>query len=236
MQTIGKGSAAIASDLPCTYARYPMQTPTEPSALDSLGESIANLEWVDLAALAILVVFFILGLFKGLVWQASRVAILALAYLFAGIYGESLAELTSTWFAIDVAPELPLYLSWFLIFLSVLVTVSLIAYFLQKMIQASGLSFYNRIGGGFLGIATGGLVVLALLTVMHMVYAGLGAGASVVQAADRSHSSRISHGILDFASDVLPEDWRGLPRRWQELLNEDPAAVIVQESAGTTGK
>ncbi len=213
-----------------------MQTPEEPSALDSLAEAIANLEWVDCAALAILIVFFVLGLFKGLVWQASRVAILALAYLFAGIYGESLAELTATWFSVDAAPELPLYVAWFLIFMSVLVTVSLIAYFLQRMIQASGLSFYNRVGGGFLGVATGGLVVLALLTVMHMVHAGFGAGASVVQAADRSHSSRISHGILDIASDVLPEDWRGLSQRWQQLLGEESGTAKVEESPGSTGK
>jgi len=213
-----------------------MQTPAVTSSLDATAGVLAGLEWVDWAALAILVVFFVLGLFKGLVWQASRVAILALAYLFAGIYGESLSAMTSTWLSDGAPPELGLYLAWFLIFMSVLVTVSLIAYFLQRLVQASGLSFYNRIGVGFLGVATGGLVVLALLTVIHMVYAGLGAGGSVVQAADRSHSSRISHGILEFASGALPENWRDLPDRWQRLLEPETTDLGGGESPQPSGK
>lgn len=204
----------------------------ETTALDAFGELLANLGWVDWTAMAILVVFFVLGLFKGLVWQASRVTILILAYLFAGIYGEDLSELTGTWLSNDVAPELPLYLAYIMIFLSVLVTVTLIAYFLQKLINASGLSFYNRVGGGFLGIATGGLVVLALLTAVHMIHSALDRGANVAVAAEKSHSSRISKDILSFASQVLPEDWSGLTNRWRNLLEEDDAAEPREASLG----
>ncbi|MHC5062871.1 MAG: CvpA family protein [Planctomycetota bacterium] len=197
------------------------QNAVEGTALDSFLEIFGSLGWVDWTALAILVVFFILGLFKGLVWQASRVAILVLAYVFAGIYGEDLSALTGSWLSNDVAPELPLYLAYIMIFLSVLVTVTLIAYFLQKLVNATGLSFYNRVGGGFLGIATGGLVVLALLTAVHMIHSGLDRGANVAEAAESSHSSRIGQGVLRFMGQVLPEDWSELTERWQQLLSEE---------------
>ena len=42
---------------------------------------LATLGWVDLTALAILLVFFVLGLFRGFVWQAGRIATLLVAYL-----------------------------------------------------------------------------------------------------------------------------------------------------------
>lgn len=195
-----------------------MQEATEPSRVDHLLQQVAALGWIDWTALTILFVFFVLGLFRGLVWQVSRIGILVLAYVFAGIWGEDLSRVTASWFSSDAQPELPLYVAYVLIFLSVLVAVSLVAWALQKLVQSSGLSFYNRVGGGMLGLATGALVVLALLTGVHMLNDSLSTGGAVVEAAERSHSQRYSDALLRFASDVLPEDLRHVPEDWRQLL------------------
>lgn len=58
------------------------------------GEVLLQLQaigWVDRTALAVLVVFFAIGVFQGLIWQISRVGILVAAYVLSGRYGQQVA-------------------------------------------------------------------------------------------------------------------------------------------------
>ena len=116
---------------------------------------LQSLGWVDITALVILLAFFVLGLFRGLVWQLSRILTLIVAYLMAGLYGHLVAARISGWFGENVPESLPLYISYVFVFLGVLVVISVIAYFLEKLVNRTGLSFYNRLGGGILGVGTG---------------------------------------------------------------------------------
>lgn len=164
---------------------------------------LQSLGWVDITALVILLVFFVLGLFRGLVWQLSRILTLIVAYLMAGLYGHLVATRISGWFGENVPESLPLYISYVFVFLGVLVVISVIAYFLEKLVNRTGLSFYNRLGGGILGVGTGACVVLAMLAGIMMFCR---ADSGIVQAAERSRSMGFSKDALDGFGEVVPED------------------------------
>lgn len=166
---------------------------------------LAALSWIDLTALSIVLVFFVIGLFRGFVWQFSRIVTLVLAYVAAGLYGDPVAARMDSWFPQNSDPRLPLYIAYFCVFLIVLVVVSILAHFVEKLVNKSGLSFYNRIGGGILGIGTGACVVLAMLATVIMFFA---TGSNVVEAAQRSRSMAVSQGALEFLGTVVPQPVR----------------------------
>ena len=166
----------------------------------------ASLGWFDITALAILLLFFVLGLFRGFIWQLSRIVTLVLAYVAAGAWGPRLRDATLNWYSTNTQEtELPLYVAYFVIFLGVLIVVSVLAHFLEKLITKSGLSFYNRLGGGVLGVATGAAVVLAMLSAVFMFF---GSEGNVVKAARSSKSLEYGRRVIDFLGDVVPQKIR----------------------------
>jgi membrane protein required for colicin V production len=170
----------------------------EPGLLEQLG-------WIDITAIAILAVFLILGLFRGFIWQLSRIVTLVLAYVCAGAWGGALAVEIRPWFASDLPPELPLYIAYFAIFLLVLIVVSVITHYLDKLVERSGMSFYNRVGGALLGIATGAAIVIAFLGTILMFF---GREGSVVQAAEKSRSLQYSRRALQGLGTLVPSELR----------------------------
>ncbi|MEM7199345.1 MAG: CvpA family protein [Planctomycetota bacterium] len=169
------------------------------------SEVLASLSWIDLTALAIVLVFFVLGIFRGFVWQFSRILTLVLAYFAAGRWGNPIAARIDAWFTEGVDPRLPLYIAYFGVFVVALVLVSLLTLLLQKLVYSTGLSFYNRLGGGVLGLGTGACVVLALLAAVLMFFAN---GSEVVQAAQSSKSMELSQRALDVLGDLVPAEVR----------------------------
>lgn len=170
------------------------------------------LGWVDRTALAVLAVFFVIGLFKGLIWQVSRVLILVVAYVVAGRFGQPFGEFLARTPAVGGhpgasqadTPETTLYLAYVLVFLGVLVVLSLLAILLQKLAAKAGLSFFDRLGGGVFGIATGGCVVLFLLFVVHMFFQG----SQLAAAARESHSLRLSRRAIESMGSAVPDELR----------------------------
>ncbi len=187
------------------------------AALQALG-------WVDLTAVALLLVFCVIGLFKGLFWQISRIGILLVAYAVAGRFGGDVG----TWLAHDLArsgadrpatvpnadgsattlgagPDTIVYLSYLLVFLGVVIVLSLIAMQVQKMLSKSGMTFFDRLFGGVFGVATGACTVLALLFVVNMFFRETHLG-TVVQA---SHSQRLSRDAINWLGPRVPDELRG---------------------------
>ncbi|MHC4899895.1 MAG: CvpA family protein, partial [Planctomycetota bacterium] len=130
---------------------------------------LRSVEWIDWTAITVLGVFFIMGLFRGFVWQISRILSLLAGFVVAGIYGESGAALIHRWYG-GGAPVsgVTVYLAYVFIFLGVVVLLSLVAYFVQKLVKKSGLGFYDRLCGGLLGVATGACVMIFLLSIIYM--------------------------------------------------------------------
>ncbi|MFN9705221.1 MAG: CvpA family protein, partial [Planctomycetota bacterium] len=69
-----------------------VQQATQGGASEQLVHTLQTLDWVDHTTLGVLLVFFVLGLFKGLIWQVSRIGILVAAYVVSGRYGNALAD------------------------------------------------------------------------------------------------------------------------------------------------
>jgi len=179
-----------------------------------LLQQLELLGWVDRTALAVLATFFVIGLFKGLIWQTSRIAILVASYLVAGRFGQRVGE----WLArspmgngeaapgapVADTPDTTLYLAYVLLFLAVLVVLSLLAMLLQKLAAKAGLGFFDRLGGGVLGVATGSCIVLFGLFVVHMFFKG----SALAHAAESSHSLRLSRLGIDWLGSKVPDDLR----------------------------
>lgn len=186
-----------------------------------MRELLENLSWIDLTALAVVIVFFVLGLFRGMVWQISRVATLVAAYVLSGWFGPRLGNVTTRWFPESAAPEIPQYVAYFMIFLVALILFSLLAGIVHRFVQQSALSLYNRVGGGLLGIATGWLIVMTLLTGVQMAHGSVGFGTSIAEAAAQSRSSEVSDVVLRTTGRALPDDWRSFTDEWRHLLRGD---------------
>ncbi|MFN3240457.1 MAG: CvpA family protein [Planctomycetota bacterium] len=193
------------------------QEPAEPSFFETLGETLQALGWIDKTALGVLLVFFVLGLFKGLIWQVSRIGILVAAYIVAGRFGRDVAGLMSSTpperMAADamatqeVAPgETTLYLAYCLLFIAVLVVLSLLAMLIKKLADKAGLGFFDRLGGGVLGVATGACVVLFGVFVVHMFFPD----SQLAEAAEDSHSLRFSQQAIDFLGAAVNDDLRSV--------------------------
>jgi membrane protein required for colicin V production len=137
--------------------------PETQSALEALG-------WVDITALAVIVVFLVLGIFKGVVWQISRLGTLVVAYVLSVMYGERLGEWMFHGSVQDADQQVHLYVAYVTIFVAVVVVLSLLALLLTRLVEKTGLTFYNRLGGGVLGVGTGALVALLILSVGLMFF------------------------------------------------------------------
>jgi uncharacterized membrane protein required for colicin V production len=208
----------------------------DPAAVAGGVSPVEQLGWVDATALGVLATFFVIGLFKGLIWQVSRIAILVVAYVLAGRFGSDLGS----WFAQTPAvggrepvngipvetPDTTLYLAYILLFLVVLTALSLLAIVLQKLATKAGLGFFDRLGGGVLGVATGACVVLFGLFVVNMFFRG----SQVAAATSDSHALRISRQALDWLGRTVPDDLRGVvelaPLRTPPPGDEVPLAPL----------
>lgn len=172
---------------------------SELSFLDGLGQ----IEWVDWTAISLLAVFFLLGLFKGFVWQVSRIVSLVAAWFLAGHYGPEGKLILDGWVGASTShPDLHLFLAYVIIFLFAVVLLSLIAWGIQKLVKETGMTFYDRIGGAILGLGTGSLGVVVILAGMYMFMPG---NLDLVKAAHRSRSMELSQKALDLMGDHVPE-------------------------------
>lgn len=182
----------------------------------------AGLGWVDCTALGVLGAFCIIGLFKGLIWQVSRVATLAAAYVaavhFGAGFGAFLARTpllggTAPAPAVPGVPAVPLetpettlYVAYVLLFLGVLIATSLVAMLCQKLANKAGLGFFDRLGGGVLGVATGAAVVLFGLFLVNMFFRGT----PLAVATEASHSLRLSRQAIGWLGQRVPDPLRGV--------------------------
>jgi uncharacterized membrane protein required for colicin V production len=194
------------------------------STTDSLVAALQSLGWVDKTALAVLLVFFVLGLFKGLIWQVSRIGILLAAYFVAGRFGHDVALMlgaspaepvpvgvdgsgTLAYAVPEVAQgETTIYVAYCLLFVGVLIVLSLLAMLIKKLADRAGLGFFDRLGGGVLGVATGACVVLAGVFGINMFFPS----SNLAQAAGDSHSLRWSQKAIGWLGDAVDDDLRSV--------------------------
>jgi|GEM_PF-3352215 len=219
----GLGGDILAPEMHNATSVTGFQKAPDPTTFESLTESLLTLGWIDKTALGVLLAFFVLGLFKGLVWQVSRIGILVFSYMVAGRFGHEIAgflddaeSLPPVGDGVDAAAtaaaagsggpaESSIYLAYCLIFITMVVILSLLSILLKQFIDKAGLGFFDRLGGGVFGVATGAVVVLFGVLVLHMFSAPNG---ELVRAAQRSHAMEFSRRAITVLGGAVDDNLR----------------------------
>lgn len=124
-----------------------------------------ELPWIDWALLAVLVVSMIVGLVRGFVFEVMS------------LVGWLVAWFGSQYLAREVAPHIPvgtpgsagnMAVAYVLCFIGILVVWMLLARLVRLLIQATPLSIPDRLLGAGFGLLRGGVLLLAVATVVAL--------------------------------------------------------------------
>lgn len=161
-------------------------------------------EWpapLDLVGLGLIGMLLLLGLYRGLWWQAMRLVGITLSVLMARAVGGPLAERLQALFP-ELQPRVAHGVAWGTLFLTTLLACALLGLLGQRMLEAMKLDLANRLAGGVAGALTGFCAhVVIVVLVCHLapprllgryvagtysqrLYAALGIQRPVVVAAD----------------------------------------------------
>ena len=173
---------------------------------------------LDLIGLGLILLLFVLGLYRGLWWQVIRLIGVSVSILIARAAGGPLAQRLLALF-----PELSVRtahgIAWGTLFLTALLACALLGLLGQRMLEAMKLDLANRIAGACAGAVTGLcthvvlLVLVCQLAPTHVLgryvagtysehlYSALGGRRSLVMAAEAAHE-------VDQALQQAPRDAR----------------------------
>ena len=125
--------------------------------------ALPTLGWVDWTLLAVLALSVVVGLWRGLVFELMSLVGWVVAYVAAQLYSA------------QVAPHLPIGLpgsalnlgaGFALTFVGVLIGWTLLARLVRLLVHATPLTLIDRTLGAAFGLARGGVLLLALATLV----------------------------------------------------------------------
>ena len=157
---------------------------------------LANLGWVDVTFLAVLVLSVLIGLVRGFVFECLSLA------------GWLVAWFGAAWAAPQLAPHLPLgtagstlnlAAALTLCFVSMLVAWSLLARLVRLVVHATPLSLPDRLLGGGFGALRAGVLLLAVAGVVALT------PAAQSQGWRGSQGARWLESALQAIKPLLPE-------------------------------
>ncbi len=156
-----------------------------------------TLSWVDLALLLLLLASVLVGLWRGLVFELLSL----LGWVFAYFACPFVAPWIEAWLPAErMGPTLLHVAGLVLAFMLILILWGIAAKLLRMLIQASPLSFIDRLLGAGFGVLRGLLVCLLLVVVVSMTPA---VGSPTWQAS--VVAPRLQQ-LLHQMRPVLPED------------------------------
>jgi membrane protein required for colicin V production len=118
---------------------------------------------VDVAALAILVLAVLRGLFKGLIREVFSLAALAAACVAVRLGTAPVADWMLLELPVELSPLAARVAAGAIIAVAVVVSVAMVGLFLRRGARWAGLGFADRLAGGVLGAAEGALVIVILM-------------------------------------------------------------------------
>ena len=116
--------------------------------------------WVDAVVIAILVLSFTLGVFRGIVREVLSLSSWIISIWLAYLYGDNVAVMIVHWVESERLSGL---IGYVLVFVAVLVLLSLVGALIFKLFRAAGLSGTDRFLGGLFGCLRGVVIVTVLL-------------------------------------------------------------------------
>lgn len=157
---------------------------------------LPDLAWLDWALLAVLAVSVVIGLVRGFVFECLSLAGWVVAW-FA-------AQWASPWLAVHVpvgtpGSELNLAATFALAFIAALVAWALVSRLIRLLIHATPLSVPDRLLGAGFGVLRGGVLLLALASVVTMT------PAAQSEPWRASHGARWLGQALQGIKPLLPE-------------------------------
>lgn len=126
------------------------------------GVSVAPLDW---AFLAVLAVSFVVGLWRGLVYEVLSV----MSWVAAFVVAQWLAPDAAAVLPVQRAPEAGRYAVGFVVvFLAVVFTGGLVAWLTKKLVDSVGLRPIDRTLGAAFGLVRGAVLLLVIAIVVNM--------------------------------------------------------------------
>lgn len=123
---------------------------------------MTTLDWVFVAVLA---VSFLVGAWRGLVYEVLSV----MSWIAAFIVAQWLAPEAAGWLPVDRAPEAGRYAMGFIVvFIAVVFAGALLAWLIKKLIEAVGLRPVDRTLGAAFGLVRGAILLMAVAVVVNM--------------------------------------------------------------------
>jgi len=166
------------------------------------------------------------GLFRGFVWQAVRLATVVAALVLARLFSPDLAVwLDRTFDVTDVAARA---LAWFAIGLGTFVVGTLLAHLLRGGLSKLKLQSYDRL----LGMVFGALKGTAIVVVVVLLLSHLQGVAWLQDALARSQAARLSAWVVEKVPPLFPAELREQVATWWEDVRESLPEAPAGEPSG----
>lgn len=154
---------------------------------------MAALDWVFIAVLA---VSFLVGAWRGLVYEVLSV----FSWIAAFIVAQWLAPEAAGWLPVERAPEAGRYaIGFVVVFIAVVFAGALLAWLTKKLVEAVGLRPVDRRLGAAFGLLRGAILLMAVAIVVNMSPARSAAWWT------ESKGAEVSIAALKGLKPVLPE-------------------------------
>jgi uncharacterized membrane protein required for colicin V production len=132
------------------------------------GFSWGSFPWIDKVAAVLLIVFALLGFWRGLWWQVLRMVAFIGAFAAARLLSPQVEPLLTDAFSIT-DPRFSQGLAWVAIFVACLIIAVLIGRLGNKLLESLKLGLANRFAGCLAGAATGLAIHSAFLAVLSLL-------------------------------------------------------------------
>ena len=121
------------------------------------------MNWLDMLIVAILAITMLMGFWRGLISTIFPLVGIILGIVLAGRFYNSLADWLFSWLGSAGQAKIA---GFAIIFIVVLIASMVLAWILRKFLSLLFLGWVDRLGGLVLGLAIGGLVIGALLSLV----------------------------------------------------------------------
>ncbi len=123
---------------------------------------MATLDWIFLGVLA---ASFLVGAWRGLVYEVLSV----MSWIAAFVLAQWLAPDAARWLPVQRAPEAGRYaIGFVVVFIAVVFAGALLAWLTKKMVEAVGLRPVDRTLGAAFGLIRGAVLLMAVAVVVNM--------------------------------------------------------------------
>ncbi|MCB5230059.1 MAG: CvpA family protein [Candidatus Cloacimonas sp.] len=160
------------------------------------------MNYLDIITLAILAIFFVMGIRRGFSLTLIQVIGIVMVVVFIQLFGVALKRYIPL--SLGIPTEGALVIGYILIFIIVMILAKVISSLLQKFWKSLSLSWLDRLLGGLLGIVLG--TVFFIMLILFLDVSGLSSNLE-----DASNNSKIYKPLRSLAHQVFHKSLPYIP-------------------------